>query len=266
MRYCDYHLHTGFSFDSRELMENVCKKAVEQGIKEICFTEHVEFAAEDAQDWPDFSVREQKLQECREKYGERLTILAGIESGQPQKRLVEERALFERQCFDFVIGSIHMVGHAGRPSKYLFEEENYWSYFTEYFRESMELAQNCNYDVIGHVTFPFRYVPKELLQKYPIEGFKNEYLELFDIIIGRNKGIEINTSGLRTSLKETMPNLQIVKWFKERGGRIVTVGSDGHSAGSAFSGIGEGYRVLKEAGFKEVALYRDRKLHFDVIA
>lgn len=262
MKYCDYHLHTEFSFDSREKMEKVCEAAIEQGIQEIVFTEHVEFAAEDASDWPDFVVREEKLKKCRNKYGDRLIIRAGMESGQPQKDMVAEKEFFKQNQFDFVIGSVHIVADTGRPSKFPFCEENYQWYFQQYFKDSMELAQKCDYDVMGHVTFPFRYVPEQLLVKYPIETFREEYFELFEIIVGRDKGIEINTSGLRTPLKETMPSLQLVKWFRECGGKIVTVGSDGHSARSAFSGIEQGFDVLKATGFREFATFENRNIIF----
>ena len=265
MHYCDYHLHTEFSFDSREKMEKVCQKAVEIGIKEICFTEHVEFKAADAKDWPNFEKREEAINLCRNKYGDQLSILAGIESGQPQKAPDEEAELFKRHKFDFVIGSIHIVGDTGRPSHFAFNEQNYMDYFKQYFKESKELAEKSNYDVMGHVTFPFRYVSTELLKKYPIESFKKDYMELFDIIISRSKGIEINTSGLRTTLQSTMPNLQLVKWFRECGGKIITVGSDGHSVRSAFSGIEEGYKLLKKAGFEEVALFSDRRVCFQKV-
>ncbi len=260
MQYCDYHLHTEFSFDSREKMDAVCQKAVEEGIREICFTEHVEFAAEDAREWPDFAKRQLELEKCRSLYGDRLTILSGIESGQPYREPEKERELFAKQEFDFVIGSVHIVGNTGRPSKFPFQENNYLEYFRQYFTESKLLAEKCEFDVMGHVTFPFRYVPEALLEAYPIEGFRKEYMELFDLLASKGRGIEINTSGLRTSLKSTMPNVQIVKWFRECGGQIVTVGSDGHSARSACSGIVEGYRVLQEAGFDKVALYRNRQV------
>lgn len=249
MKYCDYHLHSEFSFDSSEKIENICIKAIDEGISEIVFTDHVEFCAEDADNWPDFEKREIELNRCRELYGDKLCVKSGVEMGQPQKDLLLEKRFFEENNFDFVIASIHIVSNTGRPSRFIFTEDNYTSYFEQYFAESKELAQKCNYDVMGHVTFPFRYVSLELLQKYPIEIFKKEYMELFEIIVARGKGIEINTSGLRTNLQETMPSLQIVRWFKECGGQLVTVGSDGHSVRSAFSGLKEGYQVLFEAGF-----------------
>ena len=258
MEYCDYHLHSEFSFDSTETIDNICRKAIEMKIREIVLTDHVEFGTEDGNVWPDFNKREMVLEQCRKQYGTKLQIKSGVETGQPQRNLLLEKKFFEDNKFDFVISSIHVVGDTGRPSKYEFTEQNYFSYFEQYFAESKELADKGNYDVVGHVTFPFRYVPVEILQKYPIELFKKDYMELFEIIAGRNKGIEINTSGLRTNLQATMPSLEIVKWFKECGGRIVTIGSDGHSVRSAFSGLEEGYRVLQIAGFESQCFFLNR--------
>lgn len=39
--FADYHVHTAFSDDSEEPMENVVKKAIETGLDEICFTDHL---------------------------------------------------------------------------------------------------------------------------------------------------------------------------------------------------------------------------------
>ena len=248
MRYRDYHLHSEFSFDSTEKIENVCEKAVREGIEEIVFTDHVEFCTEDAKDVPDFGRREEILEQCRKRYGNRLSIRSGVEMGQPQRDPEKEKRIFEAYHFDFVIASIHIVGNTGRPSRFEFTEDNYHAYFAQYFKELRELAEKCRYDVVGHVTFPFRYVPTELLQKYPIESFEEEFRSVFKIIAGRGKGIEINTSGLRTALKAPMPDLELVKWFKECGGSYVTVGSDGHSIRSAFFGLKQGYGVAKNAG------------------
>ncbi|MGL6197449.1 MAG: PHP domain-containing protein [Lachnospiraceae bacterium] len=39
----DYHIHTSYSDDSDELMENVVKEAVFLNLNEICFTDHVDY-------------------------------------------------------------------------------------------------------------------------------------------------------------------------------------------------------------------------------
>ena len=52
--FCDYHLHTEFSDDSDYLMEDVVKDAIEKGIEEICFTDHVDYGIKLDWDDPDF--------------------------------------------------------------------------------------------------------------------------------------------------------------------------------------------------------------------
>lgn len=262
MRYRDYHLHSEFSFDSTEQIENICKKAIEENISEIVLTDHMEFQTENIDKWPDFELRDQALERCRKLYGKFLSIRSGVEVGQPQRDLTKEKRALEKHNFDFVIASIHKVGNIGTLSSISFTEENYTEYIRKYLEESKEMARQCDYDVIGHVTFPFRYVPESLLKKYPIESFKDEYLELFTLIAERGKGIEVNTSGLRTCLHATMPSVQLVRWFKECGGKNITVGSDGHSIRSAFSGLETGYQVLIRAGFQCVAVYREREISY----
>ena len=87
---------------------------------------------------------------------------------------------------------------------------------------------------------------------------------MFDILIYKGKGIEINTSGLRT-IGETMPPAEILHWYKARGGDIITLGSDAHTAGNVSFGIRQGYDLLKSAGFKKTAIYDKRKLSFKEI-
>ena len=49
--YADDHLHSEFSDDSREPMENQIKKGIELGLDEMCFTDHVDYGVK--RDWDD---------------------------------------------------------------------------------------------------------------------------------------------------------------------------------------------------------------------
>ncbi|MDY0395746.1 PHP domain-containing protein [Virgibacillus halophilus] len=46
----DYHIHSDFSADCETPMEETIRHAIEIGMKEICFTEHIDF------DYPDPSI------------------------------------------------------------------------------------------------------------------------------------------------------------------------------------------------------------------
>ena len=81
--FCDYHLHSEFSFDSSESIENICKKAIAEGISEIAITDHAEIPLRENAPWPDFEKRSEVIRACARKYGKELTIREGVEIGQP---------------------------------------------------------------------------------------------------------------------------------------------------------------------------------------
>ena len=257
----DYHLHSRFSFDSNEEPENICEAEIALGVTEICFTEHFEFNAPKTDIWPNIIEWNKCIDILKAKYEGRLTILQGVELGQPHNEPERAKELMEQLSdrLDFVIGSLHIVRNTGRPSKYEFTKNTYQEYFKLYFEELKVLAETGDFDVMGHVTFPFRYVPEYILKEWPIESFERDFREVFDILIKRNKGIEINTSGYRTALEDAMPAKNIVSWYKEQGGKIITVGSDGHSGRSAGLYIEYGHKNIDNIGLT-VSGFRNRKI------
>ena len=50
----DYHLHCEFSDDSRETMDSQIKRAIELGLDEICFTDHVDYGIK--KDWDEGDI------------------------------------------------------------------------------------------------------------------------------------------------------------------------------------------------------------------
>ena len=91
----------------------------------------------------------------------------------------------------------------------------------------------------------------------------NEYGELFDTIltklISKGKGIEINTSPLRSGLADTNPNIQVIKRYNELGGKIITVGSDSHIPEDLGANFEDVINILKEAGFSYYNIFSSRK-------
>lgn len=95
--YADYHLHSEFSDDSRESMDNQIQQAISLGLNEICFTDHVDYGIK--RDWDDsrgIAWRQDameplanvnypeyfaKLLRMRVTYGKAITIRSGLEFG-----------------------------------------------------------------------------------------------------------------------------------------------------------------------------------------
>ena len=259
---CDYHLHSEFSFDSSEKIENIVEKAIQMGIDEIALTDHAEFPLRDTAPWPDFVKREAVLATCRDKYGVLPAIRSGIETGQPWRDAELEMKLTEAKP-DFIIASAHELDGYSDPRSFPFSRENVKGFIDSYLTQMTQMASACDYDVIGHATYLFRFIPEELTAEFPPESFQEGYEALFKTVIRRGKGIEVNCSGLRmSSIKKTMPSLELLKLYRKSGGEIVTVGSDGHSCRSAFSGLEVGYVGLREAGFSYASSYTQRTPSF----
>ena len=91
--FCDYHVHTEYSDDSCYLMEDVIRDAIVLGIKEICFTDHVDYGIKLDWDDPNLIIKEnektianvnypqyfQKIDSLTEKYCKQITLKKGIE-------------------------------------------------------------------------------------------------------------------------------------------------------------------------------------------
>ena len=65
---------------------------------------------------------------------------------------------------------------------------------------------------------------------YPFEKVKPIITKILKIVIQDGKGIEINTSSRRYGLKDSTPSRDILKLYKELGGKIITIGSDSHKS------------------------------------
>ena len=259
---CDYHLHSEFSFDSSEKIENICRKAIEEEISEIAITDHAEFPLHEKAPWPDFEKRSEIISECSRQFENKLIIREGIEIGQPWRNIVPDSLPMSFRP-DFVIASVHEIDGFPDPRTINYSEDIIPGFIKTYLTQMTEMAENCDYDVLGHATYLFRFIPEDLAFKFRPESFLDQYERLFRAVILRGKGIEVNCSGLRMpSIKNLLPSAQLLRLYKELGGTVITVGSDGHSCHSAFSGITEGYRELIQAGFKAAACFEQRKAIF----
>ncbi|HKL98589.1 MAG TPA: PHP domain-containing protein, partial [Mobilitalea sp.] len=80
----DYHVHSNYSSDGKASMEQMVKRALELGLKKLCFTDHMDYDYP-AVDEHNFELNmdsyQLKLSELKEKYLGRLEILTGVELG-----------------------------------------------------------------------------------------------------------------------------------------------------------------------------------------
>lgn len=261
--YADYHVHTSFSGDCNAPMEKMIKKAIRLGLKEIAFTDHVDFDYPDPSfEAIDYDVYIEEFSRLKKQYQGRINLVLGVEVGyQPHVRDNIEKVL-RHYPFDFVICSTHMADRLDFYTGDFFKAKRQDEAYRRYFENVLEAVQQFNnYDVYGHLDFIVRYgdFPEKTLC---YADYKDIIDEILKKIIANGSGIEINTSGYRYKLNQLHPQAAIVKRYFELGGEIITIGSDAHQTEDLCSHFTTAYQLLKELNITHIATFKNRQVHF----
>lgn len=268
----DNHIHTNVSHDGISTYMEYIDKALTLCLKHLTFTEHWDSYAGVNSNIKTLDIdtyRKAFLEGTKDPKG--LDIGYGIEIGlRPQVECVyQTKKIVYENDFDFIIGSMHITSGKDMsmdPSFFdgLTKEEAITKYLEQVLL-SIRIYPN-SFDVYGHIDYVVRYI----IKNYGLDkSYKIIYKVFGDIldtilleIINGDKGIELNTSGFRYGLGSPHPNIEILKRYKELGGRIITLGSDAHKVEDLASNFDVAKNILLDVGFDEVAVYRKRKPTF----
>ena len=292
---CDCHLHTCFSGDSETPVRAQLDRAISLGMHAVCITDHHDWDAPNEKgemgdrfllDFPRYIPA---LREIREEYRGKIDMGIGVELGlQLHARQDTENVMrLYGDAFDFIIGSIHFVDHydvyypqwfamdvsesrsderyihASRhiPSREEAEavtpekEAARYRHFFEVTLKRLE-AYDC-FDTLGHLDFVVRYGPNRS-QFYDFKTYGDIISAILELLIRKDKALEVNTGGFKYGLGHPNPCEDVLKRYRELGGRLLTVGSDAHVPGFVGYEFDRTAELLKEIGFREYALYRKR--------
>ncbi len=253
----DFHMHSTVSFDGKGTAREMAEAAARAGLKEICFTDHMEYILNSPQQPWTYDI-ETYAEAYDDLIVPEVKIRKGIEFGlKPYNRDDLLRDLGKRH-YDFVIGSVHCVN----------EQDVYFSEFwegksmEEAYRLFLEETLACvraheDFDVLGHLTFicksPENPTGKPLLY--------SDHTDIIDEILKelarKGRGMEVNTSG-KDVCGVFLPTVDFFRRFKELGGEIVTVGSDAHDPRRVGQYSKEAYEMLSGV-FGHVCTFEDRK-------
>ncbi len=255
----DYHTHSTKSTDGHNSVMEMCKKAVELSIQEIAITDHFEPTKTDEK-YSFYDPKENVLEilEARKIFGKNLKIKFGIELGQPHIYSKYSKEILENNPFDYVLASAHKMNDDVDFGELDYLKIDVDHYCRRYLNELKELAKWNLFDCIGHLDLVKRYGAKYGVEIRLID-YKEELEEVLKILINNGKGIEINTSGLRQHAKACLPDLDIVRFYRELGGEVITTGSDAHYAEDVGKGIKEAVEIAKTAGFQYITVFNNRK-------
>lgn len=258
----DSHTHSAQSPDGKNTVREMAERAVELGIKHYTITDHLEINKfYDEEFLYEEPVKQSSLilPPLIEEFKDRLDMHYGVELGQPLHDMELTERMLSSYDYEFIIGSCHMV-KGWDDFYYLDYQKTDPHYLLKlYFEELLEMAEWGKFDVLGHLTYPLRYIEGDFGIKIDMERYKSIIEEIFKTLIKNGMGIEINTSGLRQKIGAALPDERYVKMYRESGGEIITVGSDAHCCRDLGKGVAEGIRIAKNCGFDKIYYYDHRK-------
>ncbi len=270
----DTHLHSDFSSDGKNSMTEMALSAIEKGLKTIAFTDHLDF------DYPacpnpktgkieifkQLNAEEYRaaIEKLQAETKNNLQILVGIETGLQPNSSVHDRTKNFTDILkpDFIIASTHCTcGQVLAPYSF-FKGRTQKEAYRKYLEDVLaNLSMTDNYDTAAHLDFIERYYPAEniddKLLKYA--QFADIIDEILLTLIRKDKALEINTAGIRYGLGVVHPSLDILVRYKKLGGKLVTVGSDAHSANDIAADFETAVQYLQKADFNAYCVFKNRQ-------
>lgn len=258
----DYHMHSYFSSDTNVPMKDMIESAIRKGFKQITFTDHIDYEYNSTEISFDFEVDQYKetIQGFREIYGNQIKINLGLEIGIQPHILEKCKKLVADSNPDFIIASLHNV-----EKKDLYLGEYFIGKTPEEalkysFEELLLMLETFDaFSVIGHIDIVKRY--NEGILNLPKFKFVEYITPVLEKLVEMGKGIEVNTSGLRQGLSETLPSFEILEKYKALGGEIITIGSDAHNPDDIGHSFKEVLEMLKSIGFEHIYTFEKMMPH-----
>jgi histidinol-phosphatase (PHP family) len=272
----DGHVHTEWSWDvglgrphgeAAGRMEDMCRRAVQIGLPALAFTEHL-----DVTDWaiepgdlpdrlrplvtggvlspPPFDADGylESVARCRYSFPE-LRLLTGVEWGQPHLAEANARQVIDLDALDRVNGSLHTIPLTDEPGSA--RSEPYTLYrlwpadqvIRNYLAEVPRmLAGSAIFTVFCHIEYAVRYWPTEGEGPFDPKRFEDEFRQAMAAIAGTGRALELNIGG---PIRPWIP-----QWWREVGGRALTIASDAHAPDVLAGNFYEAMAMAEHFGFR----------------
>ena len=255
----DLHVHTDNSFDGNHSATFFCERAEMLDLRAIAFTDHCEvdqYCCDDNYEKRMFQAFFE-VSKVRSAFRGKLLILNGIELGQPAYDIETANSIVSKYDYDHVLGSVHNL----RGGEDFYFMKNLTSdeadkLLKQYFDEIIEMLKWGKFDVLAHLTYPLRYFYSQSDLDIDLSNYKKQIDEILLMTAKSDKALEINTAALRQPLNKLSPEVDIVKRFKELGGKYISVGSDAHYAEHLACDIDKAYNCALEAGFDSITFFQ----------
>ena len=253
----DFHMHSKVSYDGKSDALQMVQAAVAAGLKEICFTDHLDY---------DPMGRETNIAFSTEDYNRtydnlehsQLVIRRGMEFGMLPDNVQVFREDIKRRPFDFVLGSIHFADGIDIYYPEFWDGKDHAKAEEQVLLNTLACVKaHDDFDVLAHLTYMSKAHANPDKRIIPYADHRELFDEILQTLVSKGKGLEINTSGVDVC-GATLPHEPYLRRFKELGGEIVTVGSDAHTAARVGQYCHETCILVREI-FGYVCTFAERK-------
>jgi histidinol-phosphatase (PHP family) len=246
-------------------MERTCERALDMGLPAVAFTEHADYTAwtvlagelDDHEHLKAFVTSEgslappaldrdgylESVQRCRDQFPQ-LRIISGVELGEPHWHSDVATDLLKAGEFDRVLGSLHCLPFEARFSEppNLYRWRPAAEVVREYLAEIPRLLIGFEgFAVLAHIDYAVRYWPAHAGPFDP-HAFEDDFRHALRALADSGRALEVNTRG------QVHP--EIVRWWREEGGKAITFGSDAHDPTGLAHGFSEAVAVVEASGFR----------------
>ena len=260
---CDFHLHTCFSGDSDTPPARQIEQAIALGMKRICITDHHDYGVQTQCDFRlDLDAYFPAMERLRQQYRDRIRIEIGVELGLQCRVGAYLEGLAGRYPFDFIIGSSHFIDGQDPYYPEYFQGRSEADAYRRFFESSLKRVQALDcFDSYGHLDYVVRYAPQQD-KDYCYEKYADLFEKMLDLLLENGIGLEVNTGGIRYGLKDLHPCTALLRRYREKGGEIVTVGSDAHRPEDLCRSFDRAEEVLRDCGFRYYTVFENRTPRF----
>ena len=249
----DQHVHSNFSFDSNEDLENYINVSNKN---DIVTTEHLDFA-NPIINYEDSSIEYLKYIEeitsLNKKYSNK--FFSGIEIGYTSNSEKRIEDFLKDKNFNLKLLSIHQNGLYDYMcvNKKLISLE---ALIQEYFEQMIQaLESSIEFNILAHFEYGIRIIDISVTD---FDSLASKFLnKIIELIVKKEIAFEVNTKSIYRYKKENLYSYMIEKYLK-KGGKLFTLGSDAHNIKDYAYKFDEATKFLLSKKIKEIILFKDK--------
>jgi histidinol-phosphatase (PHP family) len=262
----DLHVHSTCSEDGTSSVADFAQRAAAMDLVEVGFCEHADFDPRDrGYGFLDLERYDGEMAAARAEVPS-IRLRQGVEITYQAVREGELSDWLAGHAWDMVVSSVHLVDYVDdwamisepHSSEGYFASHSEREAFIPYFEELLRAARSGLGDVLGHFDLVKRF-GTAVYGRFDPAAYEDEVRSVLRAAIEAGMGIEVNASGMRQRPGEPYPGLEVLRWYRELGGEVLTAGSDAHHVDDLGAGVGRALDLAREAGFRAITTFEAGK-------